>query len=179
MTEAAAFAVWLGGALILLAEGRRGLAAGVAVLTAGLSVLLWAAGQDLAAITLAAGGAVAAAVRLVVGPSGWGLMQAGSTPRILLTIVIGIVALYIAASLSAGAGAPARFALLVAIALPAARLLEAPGPAPATAAAAAMALAIGAVGASVDLSAPVETAVIAAVIAAGVVALPQVASRGA
>jgi hypothetical protein len=178
VSEAAAFAAWLGGAIIVLADGRRGLALGVAVMAAGLAGVAFAAEQRLTGGAILAGGVVAAGLRLRSGPDGWGLMQPGSTPRIILTVVIGLVALYFAASLSPGDGAAARFAPLASIALAGARLLQGTERAAALTAASALALALGA-GAMLGLSDSLPAAVIAAVIAAWVSALPVAEPHGA
>jgi len=44
VTAAAAFAAWAGAAVIVLADGRRGLAAGIALIGAGFGALAWLAG---------------------------------------------------------------------------------------------------------------------------------------
>ena len=178
MSEAAAFAAWLGAAIIVLADGRRGLALGLAVMAAGLAVVAFAAGQPFTGGALLAGGVVAAGLRFRTGPEGWGLMQPGSTPRIILTIVIGLVALYIAASLSNGDGAALRFASLAAIALAGARLLQGSERAAALTAASALVLALGA-GSLLGPSGSLAAAVVAALIAAGASALPAVEPHGA
>jgi hypothetical protein len=178
VSEAAAFAAWLGAAIIVLADGRRGLALGLAVMAAGLAGVALAAGQQPTAVALLAGGITAAALRYRTGPEGWGLMQPGSTPRIILTIVIGLVALYITASLSNGDGAAIRFASLAAIALAGARLLQGLERAAALTAAAALVLALGA-GSLLGPSGSLPAAVVAALITAGASALPAVEPHGA
>jgi hypothetical protein len=178
VSEAAAFAAWLGGAIIVLADGRRGLALGIAVMAAGLAGAAFAAGQQLTGGVLLAGGVAAAGFRLRTGPEGWGLMQPGSTPRIILTILIGLAALYIAASLSSGDGAAMRFAALVAIALAGARILQGSEQAAALTAASALVLALGA-GGVLDPSGSLPAAVVAGVIAAGASALPAAEPHGA
>lgn len=176
MIAVAAFAAWAGGAVIVLADARRGQAVGLAILTAGVAGCVLAGGQDLAAGILLAGGAVAGALRFRAGPAGWGLMQPGSTPRVVLVVAAGIIALYFAASVATGAGAGTRFALLVVIGLAAARVLEGNEPASALTAASALALAIGATAALAEPSG-LAAAVVAAVIAAGVPLLPQPQAR--
>ena len=178
MSEAAAFAAWLGGAIIVLADGRRGLALGLALMGAGLAGVALGAGQELTAAALLVGGAAAAGLRFRAGPEGWGLMQPGSTPRIILTIVIGLVALYFAVSLSSGDGAPLRFASLAAIALAGARLLEGLERTSALTAASALGLALGAASA-LEPSTSLAAAVVAAVVAAGAAALPVAEPHGA
>jgi len=178
VSEAGALAAWLGAAMIMLADGRRGLAVGLAVMAAGLAGVAFAAGQPLTGGALLAGGVVAAALRWRTGPDGWGLMQPGSTPRIILTIVIGLVALYFAASLSSGGGAAARFAPMASLALAGARLLQGPEKAAALTAASALVLAIGA-GSLLVPSGSLPAAVVAALIAAGASALPAAEPYGA
>ena len=59
MSATAAFAAWLGAALIVLSEGRRGLALGMALVTMGFAVLALTSGQVEGAIALVAGGGIA------------------------------------------------------------------------------------------------------------------------
>jgi hypothetical protein len=179
VTAVAAFVAWLGGAVILLADGRRGLALGLGVVTVAIAGLAFAAGQDAAAIALGAGGAATAALRLRSGPRGWGLMQPGSTPRIILAIVIGIGALYFAASVSTGDDTALRFAWLVVLALSAARLLDCEEPATALTAAAALALGIGAVASLPPAAEGLPAAIVAGLVAAGISALPEARPDGA
>jgi len=178
VTEVAAFAAWLGGAILVLADARRGLALGLAVMAAGLAGLAFAAGQDLTAAALLAGGVAGAALRVRSGPDGWGLMQPGSTPRIVLTIVTALLALYIGASVATGDGAPLRFAVLATIALTAGRLLQGSERAVALTAASGLALALAA-GSTLAPSASFSAAIVAAVIAAGASILPAAEPRGA
>jgi hypothetical protein len=178
VSEAAAFAAWLGGAILVLADGRRGLALGLALMAAGLGGVAFAAGEQLTGAALLAGGVVAAALRWRTGPEGWGLMQPGSTPRIVLTVVIGLVALYFAASLSSGEGAALRFAPMACIALAGARLLQGAERGAALTAASGLVLALGA-GSVLGSSGSLPAAVVAAVIAAGASTLPAAEPHGA
>jgi hypothetical protein len=178
VTVAAALAAWLGGAIIVLADGRRGLALGLAATAAGLAALVFVAGQELGAAALLAGGVVGSALRYRSGPEGWALMQPGSTPRIILTIVIGLLALYIALSIATGDEGALRFALLASIGLTGARLLLGSERAATLTAASALALALGAGGALAP-AASLAASVVAAVVAAGASALPVVEPRGA
>jgi len=109
---AAAACAWLGAALVVLADGRRGLALGLAAAAAGLSVLAIQDGGGAAFAALAAGGAVASLAQLRSGPAGWGVMPPGSTPRLVLCIGAGLVGLWFAGSLTLGPDAPVRFAVL-------------------------------------------------------------------
>ncbi len=178
MSEAAAFAAWLGAAIIVLADGRRGLALGLAVMAAGLAVVAFAAGQSFTGGALMAGGVVAAGIRFRTGPDGWGLVQPGSTPRIILTLVIGLVSLYVAASLSNGDGAAMRFASLASMALAGARLLQGSERAAALTGASALVLALGA-SSLLGTSGSLPAAVVGALIAAGASALPAAEPHGA
>lgn len=177
MSDAAAFAAWLGGAILVLADGRRGLALGLAVMAAGLGGVAFAAGQPFTGAALLAGGLVGAALRWRTGPDGWGLMEPGSTPRIILTVVIGLAALYFAASLSSGEGAAVRFAPMACIALAGARLLQGAERGAALTVASGLVLALGA-GSVLGSSASLPAAVVAAVIAAGASALPAAEPHG-
>ena len=76
VTEAAAFMAWLSAAIIVLADGRRGLALGLGLTAVAFAALAWASGDRLAAAAMLAGGGVAAVQRLRSGIDGWGLMPA-------------------------------------------------------------------------------------------------------
>ncbi len=119
----AAFATWLGVSLIVLADGRRGLAAGLAIATAALSVLAWQTAGVIEGAAILAGGAVATAWRLRSGPRGWNIMPPGSTPRLVMCIAGGLLLLWVAASVMTGDGAGLRFAVLSGIALAGGRIL--------------------------------------------------------
>src|SRR5439155_286846 len=80
----------------VLADGRRGLALGVALATAALAAVVWPDAGPAAAAVLGLGGLAAAARRLVVGTAGWGIMPPGSTPRFILCIGGGLLASWIA-----------------------------------------------------------------------------------
>lgn len=120
---AAALLAWLGAALVVLADARRGLALGLALVTVGFVVLAWGIGQPVGAIALAAGGMTGAFRCWSAGPASWGLMPPGSTPRLVLCIAAGLLALWVSASVTSEPGAPLRFAVLVVIGLMAARVL--------------------------------------------------------
>jgi hypothetical protein len=123
MAVAAAIAAWLGASLVVLSDGRRGLAAGVALATAGLAALAWLSAGPGAAALIAAGGAAAAVRRTRVGPPGWGIMPAGSTPRLVMCVAGGLLGLWVGAVVMPGDGAAARFAVMMAMALAGARAL--------------------------------------------------------
>jgi len=179
VTVAAAAAAWLGGAILLLSDGRRGLALGVGVLGAGLAALALIGGRDVEAVALLAGGAVAGGLRLRNGPTGWGVMPAGSTPRLILAVVAGLIALWLAAAVTSGEGAGLRFAVIVLLAMLVLRLLLGAEPAAAATAASGIALALGAGALLASSGAPVAACIVAAVVAAGLPALPRPESHGA
>ena len=121
---AAALLAWLGAALVVLADARRGLALGLAFVTIGFAVLAWGTpGQPVGAVAITAGGLTGAFRCWTASPAAWGLMPAGSTPRLVLCIAAGLLALWISASVTAKPGAPLLFAVLVVLGLMAARVL--------------------------------------------------------
>jgi hypothetical protein len=179
VTEAGAFAAWLGGAIVLLSDGRRGLALGLAVLAAGLAALAFAAGDQAAAGALLAGGAGAAALRLRAGREGWGLMPAGSTPRLILSVVAALLSLWVAVAVTAGPGGGLRFAVLASLVLLVARLLQGADPAASTTAASGIALVLGAGTVLAAGAASDAACIVAALISVGLQALPRVEADGA
>jgi hypothetical protein len=116
---------WLGAAVLVLSDARRGLAVGLLVAATGLAVVRLAEGDDVDAGLLLAGGLLAAAIGLRRNQQrGWGLLPAGSTPRIVLAVVIGGAALWLALGMLDSPGEPqARAAALIVMALGAGRLL--------------------------------------------------------
>ncbi|HEV2476122.1 MAG TPA: hypothetical protein VGX22_06240 [Candidatus Dormibacteraeota bacterium] len=144
---AAGIVVWLGASLVVVADGRRGLAAGIALSTLGLAVLAWVTTGPVAAAAVAAGGAIAAARRSVSGPAGWEILAPGSTPRLVLCIATALVAFWIADAVTAGSVASLRFGLMTGIALAAARVLSTAEPAAQLSAVAIVALCAASVGA--------------------------------
>lgn len=175
---AAAFLVWLGAALVVLADGRRGLALGLALLSAGFAVLEWASGQPVGAVAIFTGGLVGSA-RCWRSGATWGLMPAGSTPRLLLCVASALVALWVAAAVTTGPGAQLRFAVLVALGLMGARILASRENAVVLTSVACIALAL-AVAPSLDATSPGPApAIIGGLIAAGVMFLPAGRPQGA
>ena len=178
MAVAAAFAAWAGAAVIVLADGRRGLAVGIALVAAGFTTLAWTSGNWLGGTALLLGGAICALQLLRTGKQDWGLMPPGSTPRLILTIVGAILSLWVAASVTTGPGATLRFACLAVLALMAGRLLQGRQATPVLTAAAGLALtlaAASALGSGPDGLAPY---VLGALIAAGALFLPTAEPRG-
>jgi hypothetical protein len=171
MIAVAAFAAWLGAAMIVLSDGRRGLALGLGLTTAAFAMLVWVGGQPLAAVALLLGGAVAVVRGLQVGRQGWAMMPPRSTPRLVLAIAGGLLALWISTSVMTGSGAPLRFAALSVLAMMGARILAEMEPAALLTALAALAMAV-AVGAGIADTAPGPSVYIVA--AATVLALSLV-----
>lgn len=137
-----------GGATVLcLSDARRGLGLGLAAAALGLAGGLVAAGRDpLVASALAAGGLCSAALRLRDGEPGWGMVPSGSTPRLVGSVVVLIVA---GLTGGTGVGEPAglvRLAALVVALLAAGRLLSVGWRWATLGAGAALALGLGALG---------------------------------
>jgi len=169
VSEVAAFAAWFGAAVIVLSDGRRGLALGLAVTTAAFTVLALVGGHAVAAAVLAFGGGFAAVQRSRTGPDVWGLMPPGSTPRLVLSIAGGLLALWISTTLMTGPGAPLRFAALSVIGLMGARaLIEDADPNAVLTAIAALALSVAIAAGLAGTGAAPAPYVVAAVIAIGV-----------
>ncbi|MEO8745768.1 MAG: hypothetical protein ABI334_09190 [Candidatus Dormiibacterota bacterium] len=176
---AAAFITWVGAALVVLADGRRGLAAGLGLLAAALALLVMAGGDAVAAVAIGAGGAIATFQRWRTGLAGWGIMPPGSTPRLILCVASGLLALWLAASVTTGPGAPLRFAVFVAVGLMGARALAAQDSAVALTSAAGLALAV-AVAAGLAAAAPGELPyIVGGAAAAGFLLIPRSAPDGA
>ncbi len=165
MTEAAAFIAWLGAAALTLSDGRRGLALGLALTTAAFAALVWIGGQPVAAGALLLGGSVAAIRRLRMGPEGWAMMPAGSTPRLVLSIAAGLVALWIATAVMTGPGGPLRFAALAVLGMMGARLLAETNPAAILTALASLAMAVALAAGIADTSPGPAPYLVAAAIA--------------
>lgn len=151
MTEASALAgaavACLGVTLLVIADGRRGLALGMGAAVAGLATAAAAAGEHPPAVgALLAGGLVGAVLRLRGGQAGWGLLPPGSTPRL-----VGVLVVLVVAGLAAGAGlgspaGAARLAALVVAVLAGGRILAGDQRWVALAAASALAAGLGALG---------------------------------
>jgi hypothetical protein len=142
---AGAVLAWLSMSVLVLSESRGGLALGLAGAGVGLGAALGAGGRwGGAAVAL---GAVAAALlRTRDGAAGWGILPAGSTPRVMLCFVVGAACAWAGGSLLGGSLAPARSAILAAIVLASARLMTTGRRQAALAAASALAVGIGALG---------------------------------
>ena len=171
--------VWLGAALVVLADGKRGLALGTALAAAGLALLTWLDAGPVAALLIGTGGLVAAARRLMTGASGWGVMPPGSTPRIILSVAGGLIALWIALGVMGGPGAALRFSVLTAVGLAVARVLSSGVAEVQLSAAALVALGIAAAATIDPSTSPVWPSLVAAVIAAGMGWIPVRVQRAA
>jgi len=119
---------WFGASLIVLSDGRRGLALGLGCIGLGMCAVVWPAGPGLAAGALALGGLIAAVQRLRNGSPGWAIMPAGSTPQLVLCVGAGLLSLWIGASVTSGGGASLRIAVLAVIGMMGARVLGARQP---------------------------------------------------
>jgi hypothetical protein len=169
---AAALLAWLGASLIVLSDGRRGLALGLTMLTVAFAVLSWPSGAVLGASAVAAGGAIASVQCWRSRPATWGIMPAGSTPRVVLCVGSGVLALWVAASVTTGPGAPLRFAVLVVLGLLGVRVLAGRETAVLLAAIAGLALALAAApGLAAAPAGPIPD-IAGGLLAAGVMILP-------
>jgi hypothetical protein len=148
----AGFAVgltWLGASILILSDARRGLAVGLLTASVGLALAMAVEGRPLEGGLLLAGGVLAVVVGLRRNPQrGWGLLQGPSTPRIVLCVVLGGAALWLAVGMLQSPGqAQARAAAVIAMAVGAGRLLAEREPRSGLAAAALVALGAGALAA--------------------------------
>jgi hypothetical protein len=162
---AAAAVAWLGACLIVLADGRLGLALGLGLVTAGLSVFALQSGAGIAAAAVALGGATASYQRFRSGPTGWRLMPPDSTPRLVLCLVAGLIGLWFAASVAIGPGGSLRFAATALTGMLGIRIVTSPH-------SAVVLTAVGGLALSVAVAAGLESGVPgpAACIAAGLIA---------
>lgn len=179
MTAAAAVVAWAGAATIVLADGRRGLALGLGLITVGLAAATWTVAGWPAAVLLLIGGGVAAGRRLRSGPPGWVFMPPGSTPRLILSIFGGLIALWIAAVVTSGGSAEVRYASLVVIGMMMARILLGREPAMIFTTATAIALAVAAAASLSPTDPGLAPFALAALIAAGTAFLPAASPRAA
>ena len=142
---AAGALAWFGATVTSLAEARRGLALGLVLTGAGLAGVI-AGSRPLDALLLAGAAIGTALLRLRDGRPGWDLLPPGSTPGIVLSIVVLVASVLLAGTflqgpLSVWALAPLAVALVAAV-----RLLAVDDRASALAAGASLALALGAFG---------------------------------
>jgi hypothetical protein len=161
---AAALVAWAGVTLVLVADGRRGLALGLLLTTAGLAVAVADLGQPAyAAAALAAGGLVAAVLRLRDGRPGWRILPPGSTPRLMAAIVVFAFGSVAVISTEADARWIVRLAAFAVAALAGGRVVTRDHRGLALGAASAVALGLGALGGATAI---VAGALVAAVLGA-------------
>jgi hypothetical protein len=146
LTLLAAGLAWFGATLTTLAEGRRGLALGLALTGVGLGGVQLSGGRPLNALVLAGAALLSAALRLRDGTSGWGLLPPDSTPGIILGIAVLVACVLMAGALLQGAAGIASLAPLAVALVVAGRLLTVVRRQPALAAASALALALAGFG---------------------------------
>jgi hypothetical protein len=175
----AAFGAWLGAALIVLSDGRRGQVLGLALISVSFTALAWFEGERLAAMALLIGGAGAAALRLRTGPDSWGLMPSGSTSRLILSIGGGLLALWIATTVMTGPGEQLRFAAISVVGLMAARVLTDTETNGVLAALAALALAVGVAAGMADIGIGPSPYIAAALLAIAVSVVRVTDTNGA
>jgi hypothetical protein len=175
----AAFVAWLGASMVVLGDGRRAMALGLLLATAGMTVIAWQSAGAAAAVAIAAGGAVAAARRVRSGPDGWRIMPPGSTPRLVMCIASGLVVLWIAAAVTTGPGASLRFTVMLVAGLSGARVLGSEDESVLLTATGLLALAVALAAALSDGSAGPWPYLAAALIAGGLGWLPSRTTRAA
>ena len=168
----AGIVAWAGASLVVLGDGRRGLALGVAVAGLGLGALAWMHAGPVAAAAIAAGGVIAAAGRLLSGQPGWHVMPAGSTPRLVLCVAVGLVGLWFGFAVTTGPGGGTRFAALTVLVLAPARILWSEDRAALLTATGVLALAMGVAAAAGAETTDIWAYVAAALLAAAVAWLP-------
>jgi hypothetical protein len=168
VSAAAAFIAWSGAALLMLSEGRRGLALGMALITAGFAVLAQVSGGALAASAVLLGGGIVTVRRFRSGADVWGFMPPGSTARLVLAAAVGLVALWVSTSVMTGPGASIRFAALSVIGLMGACVLTVADAAVVLTAISALALAVAIASAVAGTGPGPAIFVVAAMVAAAV-----------
>jgi hypothetical protein len=141
---AGALLAWIAMSVLVLSEGRLGLAAGL--VGAGVGVAASLAETPVVAALVGAAGIAGGVLRARDGQSGWGVLPPGSTPRVILCVVAGAACAWVGGGLLTGPHAPARAAVIATTVLAAARLLTTHRRAAALTAGAALALATGALG---------------------------------
>ncbi|HEY0829784.1 MAG TPA: hypothetical protein VGE99_01500 [Candidatus Dormibacteraeota bacterium] len=128
MVEAVAvFVAWLGTSIVVLADGRRGLALGAVLAATGIGVIAFDRAGALAAVAVGAGALIGAAGRLRSGNPGWHIMPAGSTPRLVLCLAAALIALWVGAAVTSGPGGALRFTAMLVIGLSGARMVGGEG----------------------------------------------------
>lgn len=148
MTEALAVlgvvVAWLGASITVLAEGRRGLGCGTALVGAGLCLIEVAAGHPVPGVLLLIGGAGYGVFRQRDGARGWVLFAPGSSPRMIAAVLLFAVSLFLINALDIGT--PALAGILTVSALAVMRLTSTPDRAALASCAVIQALALGLAG---------------------------------
>jgi len=121
---AGALLAWLGAAAITVSDGRRALALGLALVGGGLGLPAFQQAGPAAAAVLVAAAALSAGLRLRAGEPGWRVLQAGSTPRLILALLVLPLSAYVALYLISAEGGATRLAALTVAGLGAARMLS-------------------------------------------------------
>lgn len=118
---------WAGAVLFTLSDGRRGLGFGLLVAGGGLALAQLAGGDPVVAGLIGAGAVLATvASQRGVEAAGWQFLPPGSTPRIVLSLVLGGAALWFGGAVLEGPGEwQVRGACAIVIALAGARALTA------------------------------------------------------
>lgn len=169
----AGIVAWLGASVVVLADGRRGLALGIVLAAAGLAAVAWQDAGPITAAAIAGGGVISAAGRLRAGELGWQVMPAGSTPRLVLCVAVGLVALWFAFGITTGPGSGSRFAALVGLVLAPARILWSDDPAVQLTATGILALAVAVASAAGATTPDAWPYLAAGIVAAAVAWLPS------
>lgn len=151
---------FIGGSVVALADGRLGLAVGLALTGLALGGLSLGAGDPGGAALIGAGGVISGGLRLRGGAAGWGLMRPGSTPRLVLCAVCLVLALFVTLSLLGGQDAARRLAVLSVAGIATGRLTGWAPRGPGLAAAAALALALALLGGTAAQAAGAAAAIV-------------------
>ena len=178
---AAAVLAWFGAVVMVLSDARRGRAVGIVLLGAGLAFERAVAGHLPMAVVIFAGALLAAVAGLRRSRArGWGILAAGSTPRVVLCIVAGALALYFGrVVIQEPADWQARAAVLAVGVLGGARLLSSSDPRATLTAASAAALAVALAAALVTPASGMAVMVAGALVAGVLSGLPTAAGADA
>lgn len=175
---AGAALAWLGACLMILSDGRRGLSAGLLAAAAGIGLAAGARDPASGALILA-GGVACALPRLRDGIPGFGLLPAGSTPRLILCLVGGAAGAYSGTLLGAETEPWLLIASVSAGGLAVARLLGSEQRQSSLAATALFVLALGGTEVAAGSAPPAAGALLAAALAALISLAPPLSSQRA
>jgi hypothetical protein len=156
---------WLGASVVAVSEARRGLALGLALIGVGLAGAVLST-RPLGALLLLFGAALAALLRLRDGEDGWGVLPPGSTPGIVLSVVVLVASVVLASTVFQGTSSASGLAPFAVAAVSTVRLLSSSRRQVALGAGSALALALGAFGSTGDILAGSLVAVALAAIPA-------------